>query len=84
MEDRIRLESVSGNTEILHVWLSDEPNTSRITPEEREIYEHDLMWKVFMDHHVVKDNVIDGMRSAGFDRVDLLSCDDIPGMLESL
>ena len=84
MEGRITLESVSRNTEILHVQFSDKPDSSRMTPEEREFYKHNLLWEVFMDDYVVKDNVIDGMRSAGFDRVDLLSCDDIPGMLESL
>ena len=81
MEGRIMSESVSRNTEVLYVQFSDEPDTRCMTPEEHEFYEHDLLWEVFMDHHVVKDDVIDAMRSAGFDRDDLLSCDDIPRML---
>lgn len=84
MEGRITWETVSGNSQRLQVQFADEPDTTRMTPEELEFYEFDLLWEVFMDHHAVKDNVIKAMRTAGFDRDLLLATEDVSGMVQSL
>ena len=75
---------MSENSETLHAQFLDEPDMSRMTPEERKLFEHDLLWKVFIDHHAVKDDVIDTMRSASFDRDNVFASEDIFRMLQSL
>ena len=52
--------------------------------EERELYEDDILWEMFMDHRAVTDDIIDAMHTAGFDRELVLASEDIPGMCQSL
>ena len=84
MEGRITSESVSGNSQNLVVQFRDEPDTSLMTQEEYEFYEHDKLWEMFMDHRAVTDDIIDAMHTASFNREVVLASQDILGMCQSL
>jgi hypothetical protein len=84
MNGRITHEWKDEDSHEMELQFTDEPDTSHMTSEELQFYEHDLIWELFMDYPKVKDNIVDAFHSVGWDRETMLAAEDIPAMVQSL
>ena len=84
MNGRITHEWKDKDSHEMELEFTDEPDTSRMTSEELQFYEHDLIWELFMDYPAVKDNIVDAFHSVGWDCETLLASEDIPAMVQNL